>query len=68
MGNCGGRARVASEDEDNRNPTIRNVEVINNGGWAMPSHAAARILPVEIRRKSQKGIGEVSVQPKKPGF
>jgi hypothetical protein len=63
MGNCGGRDRVASESEDDRRP----VEVVRDGGggW-MPSHAAARILPVDIRQKSQKEV--VPPPPKKPGF
>ena len=67
MGNCGGRDRVASESEDDRRPVGRGVEVVRDGGggW-MPSHAAARILPIDIRQKSQKGAGPPP--PKKPGF
>lgn len=70
MGNCGGRDRVASEDEVEHKPTpVRIVERGGVGTW-VPTHAAARILPVDIRQKSQKGIsgGGDPPQPKKPGF
>lgn len=72
MGNCGGRDRVASEDEVEHKPTpVRIVERGGVGGNWVPAHAAARILPVDIRQKSQKGLGgggDQPPQPKKPGF
>ena len=70
MGNCGGRDRVASEDEvEHRSTSVHIVERGGISGTWVPTHAAARILPVDIRQKSQKGIGGgESTQPKKPGF
>ena len=64
MGNCGGRER---DNEPPQTPIIRNMEIVRGveEGWA-PHNAGARILPIDIRQKSQKGK-EISY-PKKPGL
>ena len=69
MGNCGGRERVYPEgaNEPSQEPIIRHVEIVRGpeGEW-VPQNTATRILPIDIRRKSQKGAE--GTHPKKPGF